>query len=119
MSDLTKITAIILKNLSDALLTAASEISKLDESVNIAQTFTQTENDQPILEPEKPKLITRYQYAPKQKILVMFEGAQTPTRCNVLKYLGSGHYVVYPARSPKSAAREIIASQILGLDPDR
>ncbi|MFM7887559.1 MAG: hypothetical protein ACKPCM_12900 [Pseudanabaena sp.] len=123
MSELTKITikiaAILLKNLSDALLTTASEISKLENHESTVELFTQADDNQPLLPPEKPKLITHYQYEPKQKVLVIFEGAQTATKCNVLKRLDSDTYLVYPQRSPKSASREIRYSQILGLDPDR
>ncbi len=115
MSELTKIAAILFKNLSDAFLQTASEISKLDECENTTALFTQA-ND---IQTRKPKLITHYQYSPKQKILVLFEGAQTPTKCNILKRIDTDTYLVYPQRSPKRAAREICYTQILGLDPDR
>lgn len=112
MSEFTKIAAILFKNLSDALLTTASEISNLGSHEATTQLFTQADDNQ-------PKLITHYQYSPKQKVLVSFEGSQTPTRCNILKRLDSDTYLVYPQRSPKSASREIRYEQILGLDPDR
>ena len=119
MSELTKIAAILFKNLSDALLTTASEISKLENPENTAKLFTQADEKPPLLSPEKPKLITHYQYSPKQKVLVIFEGAETPTKCNILKRVDSDTYLVYPQRSPKSTSREIRYEQILGLDPDR
>lgn len=110
MSEFTKIAAILFKNLSDALLTTASEISNLGSEATTQ--LTQAADNQ-------PKLITHYQYSPKQKVLVLFEGAETPTKCNILKRLDSDTYLVYPQRSPKSASREIRYEQILGLDPDR
>jgi len=123
MTELTKtaikIAAILLRNLSDALLTTASEISKLENPESTAKIFTQAEDSQPLLPPENPKLIQCFQYSPKQKIMVMFEGATSPTKCRVLKRLDSENYLVYPQRSPRSAACEISASRILGLDPDR
>lgn len=111
MSEFTKIAAILFKNLSDALLTTASEISNLGSEAT-TQLFTQAADNQ-------PKLITHYQYSPKQKVLVLFEGAETPTKCNILKRINNDTYLVYPQRSPKSASREIRYEQILGLDPDR
>lgn len=123
MSELTKTTikiaAILLKNLSDALLTTASEISKLDAREAPPKSFTQAEENQPLLEPEKPKLTTLYLYDARQKVIVMFDGAITPTKCRVLKRLDKDTYMVYPQQSPRSMAREINAAQILGLDPDR
>lgn len=66
MSELTKIAAILFKNLSDALLSSASEISKLDGSEIAPKTFTQADENQPPLPPEKPKLITCFQYLPNK-----------------------------------------------------
>lgn len=119
MSELTKIAAILFKNLSDALLSTASEISKLDSPKNTAKIFTQADDKPPLLSPEKPKLVTNYLYDPRQKVIVMFEGSTTPTKCRILKRLDKDTYMVYPQQSPKSMAREINADQILGLDPDR
>jgi hypothetical protein len=123
MSELTKTTikiaAILFKNLSDALLTTASEISKLDDCQTPPKTFTQADEKPPLLPPEKPKLVTHFQYQPREKVLVIFEGSDIPTRCRILKRLDKENYVVYPQQSPKSMARQINADQILGLDPDR
>ncbi len=119
MSDITRIAAILLRNLSDALLTTALEISKLDVGESKLKTFTQADDNPRSLEPEKPKLITRNLYEAREKILVLFEGAGSPTRCRILKRLDKDTYVVCPQQAPKSMAREISATQILGLDPDR
>ncbi len=123
MSELTKTTikiaAILFKNLSDALLTTASEISKLDDYQMPTKTFTQADDKPPLLEPEKPKLITHFQYQPREKVIVIFEGSTTPTKCRILKRSDINRYIVYPQQSPKSMAREIHIDQILGLDPDR
>lgn len=119
MSELTKIAAILFKNISDAFLTTASEISKLDGQQNPAKTFTQADDNTSLLESEKPKLITHFQYQPREKVIVIFEGSTTPTKCRILKRLDKDTYVVYPQQSPKSMAREIHLDQILGLDPDR
>ena len=126
MSELAKIAAILFKNLSDALLTTASEISKLDSTISKLdstetppKTFTQANDNPPLLEPEKPKLITRYDYFPRQKVIVMFEGSRTPTKCRILKRIDMNTYIVYPQRCPKAMARQVNVNQILGLDPDR
>lgn len=123
MSELTKTTikiaAILLKNLSDALLTTASEISKLDECETPPKIFTQADDKPPLLAPEKPKLITHSQYNAREKVLVIFDGSSSPTRCKIVKRLNISNYLVCPQRSPKSASREVGIDQILGLDPDR
>lgn len=119
MSDLTRIAAILLRNISDALLTTASEISKLDGYEIPSKTFTQADDNPRSLEPEKPKFTTHDQYNPREKVIVIFEESTTPTKCRILKRLDKATYVVYPQQAPKSMAREINATQILGLDPDR
>ncbi|MBD2178393.1 hypothetical protein H6F42_15850 [Pseudanabaena sp. FACHB-1998] len=119
MSELTKIAAILFKNLSDALLSTASEIDKLDWRDAPPKTFTQADEKPPLLEPEKPKFITHFQYQPREKVIVIFEGSISPTKCRILKRLDKDTYVVYPQQSPKSMAREVSLDQILGLDPDR
>lgn len=119
MSELTRIAAILCKNISDALLQSASELSKLDAYEDKPETFTQADDKPPSLEPEKPKFTTHSQYNPREKVIVIFEESTTPTKCRILKRLDKDTYVVYPQQMPKSMAREINASQILGLDPDR
>ena len=119
MSELAKIAAILFKNLSDALLTTASELSNLDAYESKPKTFTQADDKPPLLEPEKPKLIARYQYEAREKVIVLFEGAMSPTRCRILKRIDTNTYAVYPQQSRKSLATEINIDQILGLDPDR
>jgi hypothetical protein len=119
VSDITRIAAILLRNLSDALLTTALEISKLDAFENTPKTFTQADDNPTLLESEKPKLITRYQYEAKEKVLVLFEGASSPTRYRILKRIDSNNYIVYPQNASKSMAREVTVDQILGLDPNR
>lgn len=119
MSELTKIAAILFKNLSDALLTTASEISKLEGREAPPKTFTQADDKPPLLEPEKPKLITHYQYNPREKVIVIFEGAMTQIKCKIVKRIDNNTYLVCPQRSSKAMATEVNLSQILGLDPDR
>lgn len=119
MSELTKIAAILFKNLSDALLLSASEISKLDGCENTPKTFTQANDKPPLLEPEKPKLITHYQYNAREKVLCLLGGSQIPTKCKVVKRIDADNYLVCPQRSPKAMETQIKATQILGLDPDR
>jgi len=118
MSELTKIATILFKNLSDALLVTASEISKLD-SENNAKLLSQAENKSASSPPEKPKLITNHQYSSKQQVLVVFEGSQIPLKCRVLKRLDLNTYLVYPQRASKLDAVRVTYAQILGLDPDR
>lgn len=119
MSELAKIAAILFKNLSDALLTTASELSKLDAYESKPKTFTQADDKPPLLESEKPKFITHFQYNPREKVIVIFEGSLTPIKCKVLRRIDISTYVVCPQRAPKGMAREINIDQILGLDPDR
>jgi hypothetical protein len=119
MSELTKIAAFLFKNLSDALLQTASDISKLDAYESKPETFTQADDTKPILGPEKPKFTTHFQYNPREKVIVIFEGSLTPIKCKVLRRIDISTYVVCPQRAPKSMAREINIDQILGLDPDR
>jgi hypothetical protein len=119
MSDISKIAVILFKNLSDAFLTTASELSNLDNPEMPPKIFTQADDKPPLLEPEKPKLIARYQYDPREKVLVLFEGASSPTRCRILKRIDNNNYIVYPQNTSKSMARETTLGQILGLDPDR
>jgi hypothetical protein len=119
MSDLTRIAAILLRNISDALLTTALEISKLDVSESKPTTFTQADDNPRSLEPETPKLITRCQYEAREKVLVLFEGASSPTRYRILKRIDRNNYIVYPQNASKSMSRKVTIDQILGLDPDR
>lgn len=119
MSELKEIAAILFKNLSDAFLQTASEISKLDRHDAPPKTLSQADDGKPILESEKSNLITHFQYQAREKVLVIFEGSDIPTKCKILKRLDVNTYLVLPQRSPKSMAREIQADQILGLDPDR
>ena len=119
MSELTKIAGILFKNLSDALLTTASEINKLEWREAPPEALSQADDKPPLLPPEKPALVSRYQYESREKVMVIFEGSDIPTKCKILKRIDKDTYSVVPQRSPKSMAREIHADQILGLDPDR
>lgn len=118
MSELKEIAAILFKNLSDAFLQTASEISKLDRR-DAPPKLSQADDSKPILDQEKSNLITHFQYQPREKVLVIFDGSDIPTKCKILKRLDASTYLVVPQRSPKSMAREIQAHQIIGLDPDR
>jgi hypothetical protein len=119
MSELTKIAAILFKNLSDALLTSASEISNLERREAPPETLSQADDKPPLLEPEKSKLVTHFQYSPREKVMIIFEGCDIPTKCKILKRIDKDNYLVVPQRSPKTMARQIHLDQILGLDPDR
>jgi hypothetical protein len=120
MSELTKVIAemaiITLKNLSDALLQSASQISKLNHS---PETFTQAKPKQEFVSSEAPELTKRDKYKVGDLVLVMFDGAILPTKFKILEALESGEYRAYAPREVKSSWRKISHDQILGLVPDR
>jgi len=100
MSELTKIASILFKNLSDALLLSASEVSRLDSAPPLSQADEKPE----LVSLEPPTLTKRDNYKIGDRIMVMLQGSV---------------YLAYFPREQKSSAREITHEQILGLDPDR
>lgn len=115
MSELTKIAAILFKNLSDALLTTASELRKLENPDPLSQASPKIES----IMPTRPKPIIRESYPQKEKILVMFDGQNYPLKCVILKRLSDAEYLVYQRGGLKSDAKKVTYDQILGIDPDR
>ena len=115
MSELTKIAAILFKNLSDALLTTASELKRLDSVLPLSQAKEKRE----LVSLESPVLTKRDNYKVGDRIMVMLEGGMLPTRFKILDVLQGNLYLAYTLGSLKSSAREISHKQILGLDPDR
>ncbi len=115
MSELTKLAVILLKNLSDALLTTASEINKLNSISPLSQAD------------EKPKFVSlgphtftkREIYKKGDRVMVMLDGAMLPIIMRVSGVPKEGLYLAYFPSHPPSSAREITDKQILGLDPNR
>ena len=115
MSELTKIASILFKNLSDALLSTASELSRLDTPAPLSQTEEKPE----LVSLGPPKFTQRDNYKIGDRIMVMLSGATRPVKMRVSDVLQGSVYLAYFHRDLKSTAREITHDQILGLDPDR
>lgn len=115
MSELTKIAAILLKNLSDALLTTASELNRLNASTTLSQTD------------EKPELVSikrimptkRLSYKPQEKVIARLFGRDLSHKMRVLKRLSDSEYLLYHQNGAKSESFKVNYEDILGLDPDR
>ena len=120
MSELTKLIAemaiITLKNLSDALLTTASEIRKLNHSSPPLSQASQKDNFASIT-PTMPRKL--FSYSARDRVLVHFAGSEIPTKCRILKRISATEYLAYPQNGLKNSAREVSHEQILGLDPDK
>jgi hypothetical protein len=113
MSEFTKVVSILLKNLSDALLLSASEVSRLDS----APPLSQAEEKPELVSLELPTLTKRDNYKIGDRIMVTLNGATRPVKMRVLEVLQGSVYLAYFYRDLKSTAREITHDQILGLDP--
>lgn len=114
MSELTKLAEIIAKHLSDAFLSMASDFAKLNNAAPLSQAK------------EKAELVSiiatmptkRFNYQPRDRVLIRFQGANLPTKCRILKRISDAEYLVYPQRGLKADARKITADMIVGIDPD-
>lgn len=115
MSELTKIVSILLRNLSDALLTTASQI----QGLNTAEPLSQADEKPESVSSEHPTFTKRDNYKIGDRIMVMLSGATRPVKMRVSDVLQGSAYLAYFYRDLKSTAREITHEQILGLDPDR
>jgi|GEM_PF-2844120 len=120
MSELTKFIAeiaiITLKNLSDALLTTASEIRKLNHS---PEPLSQAYEKPNLISLEPPELTKREKYRVGDLVMVMLDGGILPTKFKILEVRDTGEYRAYCQGQLKSSARNIRPDQILGLAPDR
>jgi hypothetical protein len=115
MSELTKIASILFKNLSDALLLSASEVSRLDSAPPLSQADEKPE----LVSLEPPTLTKRENYKVGDRIMIQLDGCSLPIKARISDVLQGSLYLAYFLRQPKSTAREIRHEQILGLDPDR
>lgn len=116
MSELTEITAILLKNISDALLSSASEIRKLK---NTPAPLSQTEENTNLVSSDTREFTKRENYKVGDRVMVHFKGGFNPHKMRILEVLESSEYLVYHQGNSKQASRRINIDQILGLDPDR
>lgn len=115
MSELTKIASILFKNLSDALLLSASEVSRLDSAPPLSQAEEKTE-----LVSLEPRTFTkRENYKVGDRIMVSLDDGLSPVKMKVSHVLKGAVYLAYFQGHLKSSGREIRHEQILGLDPDR
>ena len=114
MGELTKIAAILFKNLSDALLTTASELKRLDSAAPLSQT-SQKQELVSIVAPMPKK---RFSYQPRDRVIVQFENASSPTKYRILKRISNNEYLAYPQRWLKADARKVTSDMIVGIDPD-
>ncbi|MFN8779886.1 MAG: hypothetical protein ACK5ZI_11000 [bacterium] len=114
MSELTKIASILFKNLSDALLLSASEVSRLDSAPPLSQA-----DEKPELVSLEPRTFTkRENYKVGDRIMVSLGNGLPPVKMKVSHVKGAV-YLAYFLGQLKSSGREIRHEQILGLDPDR
>jgi len=89
MSELTKIASILFKNLSDALLLSASEVSRLDSAPPLSQADEKPE----LVSLEPPTLTKRDNYKIGDRIMVMLSGAMHPVKMRVLEPLQGSVYL--------------------------
>ena len=114
MSDLTKIATILFKNLSDALLTTASELKRLDS----ASPLSQASQKQELVSIIATMPIKRFTYQPRDRVIIKFENPNLPTKYRILKRLSDGEYLAYPQKGLKRDAKTVTANMIVGIDPD-
>ncbi|MFN7296992.1 MAG: hypothetical protein ACK5VA_08625 [Pseudanabaena sp.] len=115
MSELTKIASILFKNLSDALLSTASELSRLDTPAPLSQA----EYNPELVIQEPPEFTKREHYKIGDRIMVSLDDGLSPVKMKVSHVLKGAVYLAYFQGHLKSSGREIRHEQILGLDPDR
>jgi hypothetical protein len=115
MSELTKIAAILFKNLSDALLTTSSELKQLDSPPPLSQTEERTN----LVSSDTREFTKRENYKVGDRVMVMLSGGILPVKMRISDVLQGYIYIAYFQRNSKSSTREISHDQILGLDPDR
>lgn len=119
MSELTKLIAeiavITLKNLSDALLTTASEIRKLNNS---PETLSQAQDKFTFANQER-EFAKRDKYKLRDRVIVDLNPPYYPCRMTISQILEANEYMAYHWMTPKNSAKKITHNQILGLDPKR
>ena len=115
MSDLIAIASILFKNLSDALLQTASELSKLNAPAPLSQATIKEE-----LISIKPNMPSKmWSYKAREKVIVRFNGSGSSFKMRILKKISDSEYLVYHQNQVKSHSARVTTDEILGLDPDR
>lgn len=114
MGELTKIAAILFKNLSDALLTTSSELKRLDS----ASPLSQTSQKQELVSIIATMPMKRFNYQPRDRVIIKFENPNLPTKYRILKRLSEGEYLAYPQKGLKRDAKKVTSDMIIGIDPD-
>ena len=120
MSELTefvaKIAVITLKKLSDALLSSASEISKLNHP---PEPLSQAQEKPNFASSAHTQLTKRDRYKLRDRVIVDLNPPHYPSKMTISEILEGNEYMAYHWQSPKNTAQKITQSQILGLDPNR
>ena len=116
MSELAKIASILFRNLSDALLTTASEISKLEKP---ALPLSQAVKKQELVSIETHAYTKRDVYKVGDTVMVMLPTALTPVKMRISEPLKDGLYIAYFPLQSKADTRKLSPTQVLGLDPNR
>jgi hypothetical protein len=116
MSKSIEIAIILLKNLSDALLSSASEIRKLE---NPTLPLSQTDEKANLVSMEAREFTKRENYKVGDRVMVSFKGGINPNKMRILEVLENSEYLVYHQCLSKKDSRLVTSDQILGLDPDR
>ena len=120
MSELTefiaKIAVITLKELSNALLSSASEISKLNHP---PEPLSQAQEKPNFASSAHTQLTKRDWYKLRDRVIVDLNPPYHPSRMTISQVLESSEYMAYHWQRPKNTAQKITHSQILGLDPTR
>ena len=113
MSELTKIAAILFKNLSDALLTTSSELSRLDN----ASPLSQAQQSGNFVSSDEDRLIKLPAYKKGQAVLWKDGTSFGRSAMNIKKVLEDNQYEAYHVDSPPENSKVIDHVDILGLYP--
>ena len=112
---MTQLIEIIARNLGNALLAIASEISKQNTPAPLSQASEKPKNVNIIATvPHK-----RFTYQTRDKVIVQYPEQSFPTKSRILKRISNSEYLVYNQQGLKANANKVTYDQILGIDPDR
>ena len=113
MGELTKIAAILFKNLSDALLTTASELKRLDSAAPLSQAHESID----LISLEEHRLIKLPKYEVHQVVLWRKKGDLGHVAVKILEILEDNKYKAFYPTLSKKDTRILDHEEILGLYP--
>ena len=113
MSELTKIATILFKNLSDALLTTASELKRLDSAAPLSQAQQSVDSASSY----EDRLIKLPAYKKGQAVLWKDGTSFGRSAMNIKNVLGGNQYEVYNVSTSPRDSKVIDHVDILGLYP--